>query len=110
MDIKIALAGLQALSQETRLNVFRLLMRAGETGLAAGDIAESLSVRQNTMSSHLSLLATAGLISADRNGRTIRYRVNLDGVRGLIGFLIEDCCGGNPDRCQPLIAEISCPT
>lgn len=110
MELNDAIAGLQALSQETRLNVFRLLMRAGKDGMAAGDIAETLGVRQNTLSSHLSLLASAGLIMADRNGRTIRYRVNLDGVRGLIGYLIEDCCGGNPARCQPLIAEISCPT
>ncbi|MEM6481955.1 MAG: helix-turn-helix transcriptional regulator [Pseudomonadota bacterium] len=110
MDIQNAIAGLQALSQETRLNVFRLLMRAGKDGLAAGDIAQTLDVRQNTMSSHLSTLAAAGLIAADRDGRIIRYRVNLAGIQGLIGFLIEDCCGGNPAQCQPLIAEISCPS
>lgn len=109
MEINTALNGLQALSQETRLNVFRLLMHAGPDGLAAGDIAEKLNVRQNTMSSHLSSLAAAGLITSDRDGRSIRYRADLQGVRDLIGYLIEDCCGGNPAQCQPLIAEIACP-
>jgi len=108
MDINVALPALQALSQETRLNAFRLLMRAGPKGLAAGEIADQLRVRQNTMSSHLSTLSAAGLITSDRDGRSIRYRANLDGVRGLIGYLVEDCCGGNPARCQPLIAEIAC--
>ncbi|MEM6578414.1 MAG: helix-turn-helix transcriptional regulator [Pseudomonadota bacterium] len=109
MDIKNALSGLQALSQETRLNVFRLLMRAGPDGLPAGDIAEQLNVRQNTMSSHLSMLAAAGLITSDRDGRHIRYRADLTGVQGLIGYLIEDCCGGDPGQCAPLIREIAVP-
>lgn len=109
MDTNTALLAFQALSQETRLDVFRLLMRAGRDGVAAGEIAAHLGVRQNTMSAHLSILSSAGLIFSERDGRTIRYRADLTGIRGLIGFLVEDCCGGNPAQCQPLIAEISCP-
>lgn len=109
MDSKSALAAFQALSQETRLDVVRLLLRQGPDGMAAGDIADHLSVRQNTLSAHLSVLAASGLVRAEREGRVIRYRADLTGIRGLIGFLIEDCCGGHPARCQPLLAEITCP-
>ncbi|MEM7076700.1 MAG: metalloregulator ArsR/SmtB family transcription factor [Pseudomonadota bacterium] len=107
MDSKRALCAFQALSQDTRLNVFRLLIRAGPEGLAAGEIATRLDVRQNTLSTHLSILSGAGLILADRDGRSIRYRADLHGIRGLLGFLVEDCCGGHPARCQPLIEEIA---
>lgn len=106
MELKDALSGFHALSQETRLNVFRLLMRAGPDGLGAGEIAKRMEARQNTMSAHLSALTAAGLISPDRDGRHIRYRANLDGVRNLIGYLLEECCGGNPEQCAPLIREI----
>ena len=109
MDKPTALAAFQALSQETRLDVFRLLMRAGPDGMAAGEIAETCGVRQNTMSSHLSILSGAGLIAATRDGRTVRYSADLTGIRGLLAFLMEDCCGGNPAQCQPLIQEIACP-
>ena len=104
-----ALAAFQALSQDTRLDVFRLLMRSGPDGMAAGDIAQICGVRQNTMSSHLSLLAQAGLIASTRDGRTIRYHADLTGIQGLLAFLMEACCGGNPELCQPLIQQISCP-
>ena len=109
MDANAALTAFSALSQQTRLDVFRLLMRAGDHGMPAGDIADSLGVKQNTMSANLSVLHQAGLVRNTREGRTIRYFANLDGIRGLIGFLVQDCCGGNPDKCQPLIAEIACP-
>ncbi len=107
MDKLDALAAFQALSQETRLDVFRLLMRAGADGMAAGEIANTCGVRQNTMSSHLSILSNAGLIAATRDGRSVRYRADLTGVQGLLAFLMENCCGGNPKQCQPLIQEIS---
>ncbi|WP_317054818.1 MULTISPECIES: ArsR/SmtB family transcription factor [Roseovarius] len=109
MDTSTALSALQALSHETRLEVFRLLMRAGPEGLAAGDIATTCGVRQNTMSSHLSILTQAGLIVSERDGRTILYRANVGGIQNLLGFLIEDCCGGNPAECQPLIQQLACP-
>lgn len=107
MDKTNALAAFQALSQETRLDVFRLLMRAGPAGMAAGDIAETCDVRQNTMSSHLSILSSAGLITATRDGRSVRYSASLSGIKGLLAFLMEDCCGGKPEQCQPFLREIA---
>jgi len=108
MDKKNALTAFSALSQPTRLDVFRLLLKAGETGMAAGEISDALGVRQNTMSANLSVLHQAGLVRNTREGRSIRYFADLDGTRGLLGFLLEDCCGGNPDLCQPLISKLAC--
>ncbi|KAJ0335327.1 hypothetical protein COL154_014430, partial [Colletotrichum chrysophilum] len=107
MDINQALRAFAALSQETRLNVFRLLVQAGPGGMPAGEIAERLDVRQNTMSSHLSILANSGLVRSKRFSRVIRYSVDFDAMRGLLGFLLEDCCGGRRELCQPLIDKIA---
>lgn len=109
MDKSKALDAFSALSQSTRLDAFRLLVRAGAEGMTAGDIAAHLEVRQNTMSTNLSVLTQAGLLRNAREGRSIRYFADLDGMRGLLGFLMEECCGGNPELCQPLIQEIACP-
>jgi len=107
MDKLHALIAFAALSQDTRLDAFRLLIKAGDKGMAAGEIATALSARQNTMSANLSVLAQAGLLRSERQGRSIRYFADLEGIRGLLGFLLEDCCGGNPSACQPFIAEIA---
>ncbi len=108
MDKNTALDAFAALSQSTRLDVFRLLIKAGETGMSAGAISDALNVRQNTMSTNLSILVRAGLIRSTREGRSIRYFADMDGMRGLLGFLMEDCCGGRPDLCQPVINEVAC--
>ncbi|WP_341224171.1 helix-turn-helix domain-containing protein [Loktanella salsilacus] len=108
MDKENALDAFAALSQATRLDVFRLLIKAGDAGMSAGDISDTLKVRQNTMSANLSILARAGLIRSTREGRSIRYFADMDGMRGLLAFLMEDCCGGRPDLCQPVIYEIAC--
>lgn len=107
MDKKNVLNAFAALSQETRLDVFRLLVKAGTQGLAAGEIAEKLGVRQNTMSANLSVLLNAGLVRNERQGRSIRYFSDFESVRGLLAFLMEDCCGGRPEICQPVIDEIA---
>lgn len=107
-DAQRALSAFAALSQPTRLDVFRLLIQIGEDGLAAGEISEMLDVQQNTLSTNLSILLKAGLIRNQREGRSIRYFADLDGVRSLLAFLMEDCCGGKPELCQPLIDEIAC--
>lgn len=103
-----ALAAFAALSQATRLEVFRLLIRVGPTGMAAGEIGEALGVRQNTLSANLSVLLNAGLVRNERQGRSIRYYADMDGLRGLLGFLLSNCCGGRAEMCQPLIDEIAC--
>jgi len=108
MDKNHALAAFAALSQPTRLDVFRLLIKAGDEGMSAGDIGEALGVRQNTMSANLSILARADLIRSKREGRSIRYYADMDGMRGLLAFLMEDCCGGHPELCQPVISKLSC--
>ena len=109
MDMIKAVVALSALAQPTRLAVFRLLVQAGQTGMAAGEIAAALNVRQNTMSTNLLILVEAGLARNSRDGRTIRYTANLDGTRQLLGFLVQDCCGGRPELCQPLMDQIACP-
>jgi ArsR family transcriptional regulator len=96
-----------ALSQSTRLDVFRLLMQHEPQGLPAGDIARRLDVPQNTMSSHLGILARAGLIEPERHSRSIIYRAVVDRVRETASFLVKDCCGGRPELCEPLIAEFT---
>lgn len=108
MDNKDALNAFAALSQVTRLNVFRLLVKTGEEGMLAGDISDALDVRQNTMSANLSILTQSGLVRNERQGRSIRYFADMNGVRGLLAFLMEDCCGGHPGLCQPVIDEIAC--
>ncbi|WP_349364167.1 MAG: metalloregulator ArsR/SmtB family transcription factor [Roseitalea porphyridii] len=103
-----SIEALAALAHETRLDVFRLLVKRGAAGMAAGEIGETLGVRQNTMSANLAVLSRAGLIRSEREGRSITYFADFDGMRGLLGFLMEDCCGGNPALCQPVLDEIAC--
>lgn len=97
-----------ALAQHTRLDIFRALVKAGPDGLAAGAIADAVGGRQNTISSHLAILARAGLIERKRDGRTIAYRANLAAAGQLVAFLLEDCCAGSPEVCTPLLSTLSC--
>ncbi|MEM7432282.1 MAG: metalloregulator ArsR/SmtB family transcription factor [Pseudomonadota bacterium] len=108
MDINKAVTGLEALAHESRLNVFRLLVQAGPNGLAAGEIAEHLGVRQNTMSSHLQKLSRAGLVAARREGRHIFYAPQFEALNSLILYLVEDCCGRQQAVCKPLAASMTC--
>ena len=98
-----AIQVLAALSQSTRLEAFRLIVRHEPEGLPAGEIARLLGVPQNTMSTHLSVLSRAGLISAERLSRSIIYRAEIDQVRAITDFLVTDCCGGRPELCEPLV-------
>jgi len=107
-DVILALA---ALAQPTRLDVFRLLVKHEPDGLPAGDIARGMAVPHNTMSSHLGILSRAGLIRSERRSRSIIYRADLDRLRVVVTFLLQDCCGGHPDVCAPLIDALTpcCP-
>jgi DNA-binding transcriptional ArsR family regulator len=111
MESEEAILALAALAQSTRLEVFRLLARHEPEGLAAGEIARVLAVPQNTMSSHLSILTRARLISARRHSRSIVYRADLKRFQDVALYLIKDCCGGRPEVCAPLIAGLApcCP-
>lgn len=108
MDKEKTLAAFAALSQASRLDAFRLLVRAGSAGMAAGEISDALGVKQNTMSANLSVLFQAGLVRNLREGRSIRYFADMEGLRGLLTFLMEDCCGGEPDLCRPVLDSIAC--
>jgi ArsR family transcriptional regulator, arsenate/arsenite/antimonite-responsive transcriptional repressor len=105
MEIYDAVTALSALAHAGRLNVFRMLVRAGSEGIAAGEIARQLGVPPNTLSANLTLLSHAGLIQARREGRSIIYAAAYDRMAALLGFLMEDCCQGVPAVCAPL-AEI----
>jgi len=107
MDTSIAVDALEALANATRLSVFRLLVQAGPAGLSAGDIAERLDARQNTMSSHLAKLHRAGIVKSQRDGRHIIYRADFDAVSSLILYLMEDCCGRSAQLCDPIAASIN---
>jgi len=106
MDISQATKSLAALSQESRLATFRLLVRRGADGMAAGEIARRLRVPHNTMSSHLATLVHAGLVGSHREGRSVIYRIDFEGTRALLSFLMEDCCQGKPEVCAPMLDSI----
>lgn len=108
MDKKLAVAAFAALGQETRLEVFRLLVRAGSDGVPAGEIATHVGAMQNTTSAHLKVLSHAGVIRAKRDGRSVRYVADMNSLRDLLAFLMEDCCNGSPDLCRPVINAIAC--
>jgi DNA-binding transcriptional ArsR family regulator len=106
MDISTTVKALGALAQESRLNAFRLLVQRGPEGLAAGEIARQLDVPHNTLSSHLAILSNAGLLTSHREGRSIIYRIDFDGTRALLSFLMEDCCQGQTELCSPLLDSL----
>lgn len=105
MESKIAVQALGALAQESRLEVYRLLVQAGPEGMAASDIAERLDIPANTLSFHLKTLSHADLVQSRQEGRFIYYSTQYEQMNALLGFLTENCCGGQ--GCLP--AEIITP-
>jgi DNA-binding transcriptional ArsR family regulator len=112
VDNENVISALGALAQTTRLDVFRLLVSHEPDGIAAGEIARLLDVPHNTLSTHLGVLSRSGLVQGKRHSRSIVYRANLEQFRELMLFLVSNCCGGNPEQCAPLVAELipCCPT
>lgn len=106
MNTELAVKCFSALGQGRRLDVLRLLIRNAPEGLKAGQIAGSFDQPASTMSSHLRILTEAGLISSERRGREIYFKPSIDRVRALILFLLADCCGGQADKCEPLLADL----
>jgi ArsR family transcriptional regulator len=104
MNTPSAVDSLAALAQQTRLNIFRLLVRFAPDGLPAGEIARRLHLPGPTLSFHLNILAAAELVRPQRNGRSIRYSPRLDTVSALQEFLVENCCRGR-GACSPARAS-----
>jgi DNA-binding transcriptional ArsR family regulator len=92
MKTSIAVAALAALAQESRLAVYRLLVKRGPGGFAAGEIGERLRIPAPTLSFHLKALTQAGLVHARKDGRHMHYRADFDGMNALVTFLTENCC------------------
>jgi DNA-binding transcriptional ArsR family regulator len=103
-----AVDALGALAHETRLTVFRALVKAGPEGMIAGAIAEHCGVPSSTMSHHLATLERAGLVQSERESRLIHYRADFAGMRRLLTFLMQDCCQGAPEMCGDLMAGFAC--
>ncbi|CAN5148369.1 metalloregulator ArsR/SmtB family transcription factor [soil metagenome] len=108
MDQNKAVAALAALAQDTRLSVFRLLVKAGPDGMIAGDVAEAVDVPPSTMSHHLAKLEQAGLVTSWRTSRLIHYAADYAGMQALLTFLMADCCQGDPRACADLLSTIAC--
>jgi ArsR family transcriptional regulator, arsenate/arsenite/antimonite-responsive transcriptional repressor len=102
-----AISALAALAQPTRLAIFKLLIKHEPVGITAGVIAETIGAPHNTLSSHLAILVRAGLLRSTREGRTIIYRSNVEGMRALIAFLVSDCCDGHPELCDLVAADVT---
>lgn len=102
METVDAVKSLSALAQDARLEIFRLLVKAGPEGLAAGEIARSLDTAPNTTSAQLLVLSNARLIRSRREGRSIIYSIDFAAMSDLLVFLTRDCCGGRAEICAPL--------
>jgi ArsR family transcriptional regulator, arsenate/arsenite/antimonite-responsive transcriptional repressor len=101
METKQAIQALGALAQDTRLDIFRLLVECGPEGLSAGLIAEKLDLPASSLSFHLAQLNHAGLISRRRDGTSLIYSVDFEEMRALMGYLMDNCCGSNAATCPP---------
>lgn len=108
MTTEEALAALAALSHPTRLDAFRLLVTHEPEGLSTGQLVEASGLSQSTFSTHLAVLAKAGLVASDKQGRQQIQRVRIEALRDLMLFLAKDCCQGRADLCEPLLAKLTC--
>lgn len=106
MESSSAIDAFSALAQPTRLAIVKLLVRAGQEGVAAGDIAREVAAPPSTLSTHLAILSRAGLIKAQRESRSIIYSMDMDALGGLLVFVVEDCCQGRPEICAPLASVV----
>ena len=108
MSTDDALSILSALAHPTRIEAFRLLIRREPEGLSTGELVEASGLTQSTFSTHLAVMAKAGLVLSEKRGRQQIQRANLDALRGLMVYLAKDCCQGRAELCEPLLAELTC--
>jgi len=102
MEKSNAVAALAALAQDNRLDVFRLLVQAGPEGMSAGDIAAALKLAPNTLTFHFDRLRAAGLVTVHREGRSMIYAARFEAMNELLGYLTQNCCQGEPEKCAPV--------
>ena len=102
MEKLIATTIFESLSSGIRLDVYRLLVRQGPTGMVAGELATALNLPATNMSFHLKSMVHANIVTVEQEGRFMRYRANLDLMRDLITYLTEECCDGQPEQCAAL--------
>lgn len=107
MELDLAVVALSALAHPARLTTFRMLVQAGGEGMAAGEIARRQGVPPNTLSANLNILSHAGLIESRRDGRSIIYSACYDRMADMLEYLMEDCCGGNPEICARLAGVVT---
>ncbi|MGJ8477064.1 ArsR/SmtB family transcription factor [Sphingobium yanoikuyae] len=108
MDTDDALSILSALSHPTRLDAFRLLIRHEPDGLSTGELVDASGLTQSTFSTHLAVMVKAGLVLSEKRGRQQIQSANLDVLRGLMIYLVKDCCQGRAELCESLLAELTC--
>jgi len=109
MEKSHAIAALAALAQDNRLDVFRLLVRAGAKGMPAGAVASALDLAPNTLSFHFDRLRQAGLVTCTRDGRSLIYAAKYETMNGLLAYLTENCCEGVATDCAPAACRPATP-
>jgi DNA-binding transcriptional ArsR family regulator len=107
MNQEDAIEAFAALAQDSRMTIYRLLVREEPHGLRVSEISRQLNIVPSTLSGHLAILKRAGLLKARRNQREIHYTVNLDTMGNLVSFMLEDCCNGQVENCQEIISLLS---
>lgn len=105
MQKRTAVTLLETLSSGIRLDIYRLLVRAGGDGMVAGAISSALGLPPTNISFHLKAMAQSGLVTVEQEGRYLRYRADLDLMAGLVAYLTEECCAGRPELCIPAAAR-----
>ncbi len=104
MELSAAVKSLSALAQESRLAIFRKLVQAGPSGLAAGQLSEGLAISPSSLTFHMKELTHAGLANSRNEGRFVFYSAQIDSMNALLAYLTENCCGGNP--CTPVSSKL----
>ena len=102
-----AIEAFAALAQESRMAIYRMLVRETPNGLPVGEISRKLNIVPSTLSGHLAVLKRAGLLNATRHQREIHYAANLDAMGDLVSFMLEDCCNGQVENCKEIVSLIS---
>lgn len=108
MESPLAVTALSALAHESRLATFRLLVQAGPAGLAASKISDALGISASSLSFHLKELAHAGLVTSRQDGRFVIYAAHYESMNALIGYLLANCCAGDPAACSPTLSGRPC--